>query len=76
MGAWRFLKGAAQFTLGARYYERTTGDRRANLQRSIECFTKALRFYTAEAAPLDYAVTQNNLGIATGSFRAGTGGPT
>ena len=41
-----------------------TGDRAANLARAIDCYTEALRFYTAEAAPLDYATTQNNLGTA------------
>ena len=41
-----------QFELGLHYYQLPTGDRGANLQRSIECFTEALRFFTAEAAPL------------------------
>jgi len=41
-----------------------TGDRAANLARAIACYEAALRFYTPEAAPLDYAMTQNNLGEA------------
>ena len=41
-----------------------TGDRAANLQKAIGCYTEALRFFTAEAAPLDYAMTENNLGLA------------
>jgi len=41
-----------------------TGDRAANLEQAIECYREALRVYTPEAAPLDYAMTQNNLGIA------------
>ena len=40
------------------------GDRAANLDRAIACYSEALRFHTPEAAPLDYAATQNNLGVA------------
>ena len=43
----------------------------ANLQRAIGSFTEALRFFTAEAAPLDYAMTQNNLGLAYADLPAG-----
>jgi CHAT domain-containing protein/tetratricopeptide (TPR) repeat protein len=35
-----------------------------NLARAIDCYTEALRFCTAEAAPAEYAATQNNLGAA------------
>jgi tetratricopeptide (TPR) repeat protein len=35
-----------------------------NLRRAIEAYQEALRFYAPEVAPLDYAMTQNNLGIA------------
>ena len=41
-----------QFELGIHYYNLPTGDRGANLQRSIRCFTEALRFHTAEADPV------------------------
>jgi tetratricopeptide (TPR) repeat protein len=41
-----------------------TGDRAANLEQAIQCYREALRFRTPEAAPLDYAQTQNNLGNA------------
>ena len=46
----------------------------ANLQRSIECFTKALRFFTAESAPADYAATQVNLGAAYAELPTGDRG--
>jgi hypothetical protein len=59
MGLWRRLRGsvpgrkeaAEQFELGLRYYRLSAGERSTNLQLSIECFTEALRFFTAEAAP-------------------------
>lgn len=34
----------------------------ANLQHSIACYTEAACFWTAETAPLSYAMVQNNLG--------------
>ena len=40
------------------------GDRAENLQTAIACYEQALRFRTPEAAPLDYARTQHNLGAA------------
>jgi tetratricopeptide (TPR) repeat protein len=39
-------------------------DRAANLGRAIAAYEAALNYYTPEAAPLDYARTQGNLGIA------------
>ena len=54
---------ALQNNLGAAYAALPTGDRGANLARAIACYEAALRFYTPEAAPLDYAMTQNNLGV-------------
>ncbi len=79
MGLWRRLKGSApgrkeaaeQFELGLRYYRLTTGERSTNLQRSIECFTEALRFFTAEATPVEYASTQHNLGSAYAQLPTG-----
>src|SRR6516165_7227609 len=79
MGLWRRIRGSApgrkeaaeQFQLGIHYFRLVTGDRGANLLRAIECYTGALRFYTAEAAPLDYAGTQNNLGVAYAGLPAG-----
>ena len=40
------------------------GDRAANLRQAIACYEQALRIFTPEAAPFDYATTQNNLGAA------------
>jgi tetratricopeptide (TPR) repeat protein len=34
------------------------------LRKAIEAFGEALRFWTPDVAPLDYAETQNNLGFA------------
>jgi len=72
MGFWPRRKGSgltrkyavAQFELAEHYSQLASGNRAANLQRSIECYTKALGFFTAEAAPRDYAAVQNNLGNA------------
>ena len=47
------------------------GDRAANLQKAIACFEQALRFRTPEADPLDYATTQNNLGVAYAELPVG-----
>ncbi|MBN1202172.1 MAG: TIR domain-containing protein [Anaerolineae bacterium] len=58
------LRAAVQVSLGNAYRELPTGDRRANLGRAVAAFEEALRFYTPEAAPLDYAMTQTNLGAA------------
>jgi CHAT domain-containing protein/tetratricopeptide (TPR) repeat protein len=60
-----------QFNLGLQYQSLLTGDRAANLQRSIECYTQALGFYTAKAAPSGYATTQNNLGNAYAQLPTG-----
>jgi tetratricopeptide (TPR) repeat protein len=46
-------------------------DRASNLAQAIECYTEALRFWTAEAAQLDYAGTRNNLGTADGDLPTG-----
>ena len=79
MGIWRRQKSSnsgrkyatKQFKLGLHYRQLPTGDHRANLQRSIECFTEALRFFTAEATPLEYAEIQNYLGVTYRSLPAG-----
>ena len=55
---------AEQFNLGVHYCRLPTGDRETNLKRSIGCFTEALRFFTAEAAPAEYSSIQIYLGIA------------
>jgi len=53
-----------QNNLGNAYRRLPTGPRSANLARAIECYTQALRFRTAEAAPAEYAATQHDLGTA------------
>ena len=60
-----------QIILGNAYSDLPTGDREANLQQAIECYREALRFRTPEAAPLDYAMTQNNLGTAYSDLPTG-----
>jgi CHAT domain-containing protein/tetratricopeptide (TPR) repeat protein len=82
MAFWRRHKGSdpgrkfarEQFGLGLRYQRLLTGDRTANLQRSIECFTEALRFFTVETTPLNYAAAQNNLGISYSMLPTGDRG--
>jgi tetratricopeptide (TPR) repeat protein len=51
-------------SLGVACVRSPTGDRRANLEKAIECYQQALRFFTPESAPQDFAQTQNNLGLA------------
>jgi tetratricopeptide (TPR) repeat protein len=53
-----------QAWLGNAYRQLPTGDRAQNLARAIQCYQEALTVYTPEAAPLEYAGTQNNLGNA------------
>ena len=51
-GEYKGFQAAVLNDLGIAYYQLPTGDRAANLQRAIGCYTEALRFRTAEAAPL------------------------
>lgn len=53
-----------RYLLGSVYMDLLTGDRAGNLVQAIECYQQALRFWTPETAPLDYAMAQNNLGNA------------
>ncbi|MBX3083349.1 MAG: TIR domain-containing protein [Anaerolineae bacterium] len=57
------LYADVQIALGVAYQERPGADRRTSLQRSVSCFERALRRYTAQRAPMHYALIQNNLGI-------------
>ena len=41
-----------------------TGDRGENLRRAIACYESALRVRTEADFPSDWAMTQNNLGLA------------
>ena len=61
---------------GRRLRELPTGDRAANLKQAIACYEQALRVFTPEAAPFDYATAQNNLGAAYRQLPMGTGRPT
>lgn len=57
------LYADVQVALGVAYQERPGADRRMSLQRSVTCFERALKRYTAQRAPSHYAMIQNNLGI-------------
>jgi len=63
-----------QVWLGNAYQDRIRGNRAENLHRAIRCYEEALRLHTPEAAPLDYAGTQNNLGLAYWALPTGDRG--
>ena len=65
-----YTRAALYNSLGVIYQEHPFGGRAANLRRAVAAYEEALRFYTAEAAPLDYAMTQNNLGAAYADLAA------
>jgi tetratricopeptide (TPR) repeat protein len=50
--------------LGIAFHQRPLGDLRENQRRAVACYCEAQRVYTREAAPADWALTQNNLGNA------------
>ena len=50
--------------LGNVYLNHPFGVRADNLRRAVVAYEQALRFYTPNKEPLDYATTQNNLGVA------------
>ncbi len=58
------LLWAVKVSLGNAFKDLPIGDRRENLRRAVAAYEQALRFRTTEAAPLDHAMTQNNLGNA------------
>ncbi|MBI1278682.1 MAG: TIR domain-containing protein [Anaerolineaceae bacterium] len=58
------LLGAVQNSLGVLYQEHPLGDKSENLKRAVQAYEAVLQHYTPEAAPLDYATIQNNLGTA------------
>jgi tetratricopeptide (TPR) repeat protein len=51
-----------QSGLGVAYRNLPEGDRADNLKKAIACYHEALRFYTFETRPFDYAMIQYNLG--------------
>ena len=63
-----------QAKLGHAYSLLSTGDRATNLQQAIACFQEALRFWTPETTPSEYAAVQTHLGRAYS--RLPTGDPT
>jgi len=63
-----------QNNLGLAYANLPTGDRGENLRLAIERYEAALRVYTEEAAPQEWAATQYNLGIAYANLPTGDRG--
>lgn len=61
-------QAAIQKRLGTIFMDVPTGDRTANRQRAIVCFHEALRFWTPQTAPLDYAGIQNAPGTTYNSM--------
>jgi len=64
-------RASLQVWLGNAYQDRIRGNRAENLHQAIACYQEALTVYTPEAAPLDYAMTQNNLGTAYSDLPTG-----
>jgi tetratricopeptide (TPR) repeat protein len=64
--------------LGVTQYNLSAGGQAGNahpeegMQRAIEAFREALKIYTLEKFPVEYAQTMNNLGIACWELWAGT----
>ncbi|MSQ10710.1 MAG: tetratricopeptide repeat protein [Dehalococcoidia bacterium] len=54
---------AGLVSLGNRLQESLSIKRRDNLEQAIACYLRALEVYTRAAFPVDWATTQNNLGI-------------
>ncbi|MEZ4668682.1 MAG: toll/interleukin-1 receptor domain-containing protein [Anaerolineae bacterium] len=58
------LRANSQNSLANIYQEHPLGDRHDNLKRALLAYEAALVHFTPQAAPLAYAATQNNLGLA------------
>ena len=56
---------------GTEYGQASLGDRDANLRRAIDCYEYALRVYTEDAFPQDWAMTQNNLALTYADLPSG-----
>jgi phycoerythrin beta chain len=50
-----------QHNLGLAYFNRNKGDRRENLERSIECFRRSLEVFTKEKFPEKWGINQEDL---------------
>lgn len=57
--------------LGVELWRASLGNRGANLQQAIACFEAALRVLTETCFPRDWALTQNNLGLAWSDVPSG-----
>ena len=62
---------ALQNDLGLAYSDLPSGDRDSNLRAAIACYEAALRVYTEDRFPMQWAGTQNNLGNAYGQLPSG-----
>ena len=60
--------------LGTAYLDLPTGDRGENLKKAIESYNEALKIYTIDAFPVQYAATMNNLGNAYSDLPTGDRG--
>jgi tetratricopeptide (TPR) repeat protein len=61
---------AAVMNLGTAFRLVPSGDRAANVLKSIRCYRQALQIYTLDASPAQYADVCNNLGNACLSYPA------
>ncbi|MCS6792192.1 MAG: tetratricopeptide repeat protein [Oscillatoriaceae bacterium SKW80] len=52
-----------QNNLAVAYSDRVKGNRLENLERAITCYEKALKVYTLDAFPQEWAITQRNLAL-------------
>jgi hypothetical protein len=50
-----------QHNLGLAYFNRSQGDRKENIERSIECFNKSLEIYTRNEFPEKWKINQDDL---------------
>lgn len=65
-------EGLCYFNL-TKEWNKKTWDKVDDLKRAIHAFDEALKVYTVEKYPVDYATTQNNLGHAYSSLSEFTG---
>ncbi len=65
---------AALVNLGVEFYSASLGNRQENLSRAIAFYEAALRVYTEQDFPQDWAMTQNNLAIAYSELPTGDRG--
>lgn len=58
------LRGELWWLLGGSYQRRQQGSRADNLETAIKAYETALTFRTRQVFPVEWAITQNSLGIA------------